>query len=550
MGRTRDIAAILGATEASNSSNVALLNTNSSVGLDSAQVSAIGVPTYDSIGALPLTGLSAGDQAFVSSNSRLYFSNGSGWYSQSIVNADPRWADSIGSGVGEPAGTLTISDSATPLIVKAVGADSDGLPLTNSITLADSAQYVFDMTQDSSVFTFTPKTKAQAIAASVAGNIDSNGASIDVTFKVTDGISILSKPSIVKYDWILLGMEFTISRSVFVRTGEAQSAMSSQWSSIRTAAGTSTYDNFLTGSGAQPFALFDGYYTMEFATNTNLTVEMAGGSGGVANNTVSGNRGWGRRLVYGWTIPSGTKLLFGIGSQGQDKFGGGSCGSAAGMSFIAKYNAGHANSSINSYTPMAIAAGGSALSNYTSVTSVYAQAPAIADTGAITTRTQAAGVPSRAAVNSASGRFSQGSGGSGWNTEPTNQSGSHSNLPGIITNGLYGQDTGYLDGGFGGGGGMHDTGNNYAPGGGGYWGGFEVGSTAASGAHNQYGYYDGIGATSGGSAVEGASPRFGPYSMVDAAGFTTLQSVVESTSESFTSGNSYGGKMKFTFAQA
>ena len=508
---------------------------------------ASGVTVYDSIGALPLTGLSAGDQAFVSSNSRLYFSNGTGWYSQSIVNADPRWADSIGSGVGEPAGTLTIVDSATPLVVKAIGADSDGLPLTNSITLADSAQYVFDMTQDSSVFTFTPKTKAQVIASSVAGNIDSNGASIDVTFKVTDGISILSKPAIVKYDWILQNMEFTIARSSFSRTGEVQSAMSSQWNTIRTAAGTSTYDTFLAGSGAQPFALFDGYYTMQFAIDTNLTVEMAGGSGGIAPNTPSNNRGWGRRLVYGWVIPSGTKLLFGIGSSGLDYTGSYGGGSAAGMSFIAKYNTGHANSSINSYTPMAIAAGGSALSNYTSVTSVYGQAPSIVETGAITTRTVAAGTPSRAAAESASGRSQTAGGGSGWNTQSSSTDAS-GGFAGIITNGMHGHDTGYLDGGFGGGGGKDDPNNNYAPGGGGYWGGYEVGSVGASGAHGAYGYYDAV--NSGGTAVEGASARYGPYSMVDAAGFTTLQTAVESTSESFTSGNNYGGKMKFTFAQA
>ena len=205
MSRTRDIATILGATEASNTSNVALLNTNSSVGLDSSQVSTIagaeGIATYDSTGALPVSH-NVGDQAFVTGVSRLYFSNGSGWYSQDIINANPRWADSVGSGIGEPNGTLTIVDSATPLIVKAVGVDSDALPLTTSVTLPDSAQYVFTTSSDSSVFTFTPKTLAQAQASSVAGLIDSNVASIDVTFKVTDGISILSKPAIITYQWL------------------------------------------------------------------------------------------------------------------------------------------------------------------------------------------------------------------------------------------------------------------------------------------------------------------------------------------------------------
>ena len=209
MSRTRDIAAILSATEASNTNNVALLNTNSSVGLDSSQVSTIagaeGVATYDSTGALPVSH-NVGDQAFVTGVSRLYFSNGSGWYSQNIINANPRWADSVGSGVGEPNGTLTIVDSATPLIVRAVGVDSDALPLTTSVTLPDSAQYVFTTSSDSSVFTFTPKTLAQAQASSVAGLIDSNSADISVTFKVTDGISILSKPAIITYQWIATGL--------------------------------------------------------------------------------------------------------------------------------------------------------------------------------------------------------------------------------------------------------------------------------------------------------------------------------------------------------
>ena len=194
--RTRDIVRILGKTEAANASNNALLNTASDVGK---------IATVATINDLPATH-SVGDQIFVTGVSRLYFSNGSGWYSQNIINANPRWADSVGSGVGEPNGTLTIVDSATPLIVRAVGVDSDALPLTTSVTLPDSAQYVFTTSSDSSVFTFTPKTLAQAQASSVAGLIDSNSADISVTFKVTDGISILSKPAIITYQWLATGL--------------------------------------------------------------------------------------------------------------------------------------------------------------------------------------------------------------------------------------------------------------------------------------------------------------------------------------------------------
>jgi hypothetical protein len=176
-------------------------------GLDSAQVTAIassvggsGVTVYDSIGALPISH-TAGDQAFVTAASRLYFSNGSGWYTQNIINANPRWADSIGSGVGEPSTEYTIVDSATPLVVVARAVDSDALPLTHSIILSDSAQYVFSVSLDSSVYTFTPFSRDSAEINVAAGNIDSAYANINVTFKATDGISILSKPSIITYSW-------------------------------------------------------------------------------------------------------------------------------------------------------------------------------------------------------------------------------------------------------------------------------------------------------------------------------------------------------------
>ena len=105
MSRNSDIAKILGRTEAVNVSNTALGTGDGG-----------GVATYDSTGALPVSH-TVGDQAFVTAVSRLYFSNGTGWYSQNIINANPRWADSAGSGVGEPAATYDIVDSATPLIV-------------------------------------------------------------------------------------------------------------------------------------------------------------------------------------------------------------------------------------------------------------------------------------------------------------------------------------------------------------------------------------------------------------------------------------------------
>jgi len=48
-----------------------------------------GLTVYATKEDLPTSGLTAGDQAYVSANSRLYVSNGSGWYNVALINATP-----------------------------------------------------------------------------------------------------------------------------------------------------------------------------------------------------------------------------------------------------------------------------------------------------------------------------------------------------------------------------------------------------------------------------------------------------------------------------
>ena len=352
MSRTRDIARMLGLTEVTNTSNNALLHTASNVG---------GVTTYATINDLPLSH-TVGDQAFVTSVSRLYFSNGTGWYSQNIINANPRWADSVGSGVGEPNGTLTIVDSATPLIVKAIGVDSDGLPLTNSISLADSAQYVFNTTQDSSIFTFTPKTLAQAQASSVAGLIDSNAASINVTFRVTDGISILSKPAIISYEWLSSGLyDFTSfvfrpGTSTF-NAGNASAAQSSGYTEANAGSGSTangpaghTLTEYLANttdynqsthtwlSDTNYFNLYNstrGLLEWTVPSTGTYTIKAMGGAGGGTSAISNGSLGGKGSFAQGnMNLTSGGKILLVIGHRGRDSTSAGTSGSGAGGSFV------------------------------------------------------------------------------------------------------------------------------------------------------------------------------------------------------------------------
>ena len=168
--------------------------------LDSADIVSIANNTsaatavFDTLDSLPTTGLSAGQQAFVNGNNRLYISNGTGWYNLTFVNRTPTWFT-------EPDATYEITDSATPLVIVAKATDSDNsdVTLVNQSVVSDSAQYMVDVSNDSSVWTFTPKS-ADSIGIEVAaGNLtDSNGDFI-YTFKWSDGINFVSKAATISY---------------------------------------------------------------------------------------------------------------------------------------------------------------------------------------------------------------------------------------------------------------------------------------------------------------------------------------------------------------
>jgi len=166
-------------------------------GLDSADILNItgtALQVFDALDSLPMTGLSEGDEAFIKNTNRLYISDGSGWYNTTLVNRSPTWAT-------EPDATYDIADSATPLVITALATDSDNPDkgLLNQSIVSDSAQYMVDITVDSSVWTFTPKTASQIGAFVAAGNLtDSNGDFV-YTFKWSDGISFVSKAVTIGY---------------------------------------------------------------------------------------------------------------------------------------------------------------------------------------------------------------------------------------------------------------------------------------------------------------------------------------------------------------
>lgn len=171
------------------------------IGLDSAGVLGItgqGAVHYTSLDSLPMTGLTEGSKALVETDefNRLYLSDGNGWYNVGFnITYSPSWST-------EPDAEYTIADSATPLVITALATDSDTPNLINQSVLSDSGQYLVDVTFDSSVFTFTPKSQDSIGQEVTAGNLtDSNTNSFSYTFKFSDGINIVSKITSFVYNF-------------------------------------------------------------------------------------------------------------------------------------------------------------------------------------------------------------------------------------------------------------------------------------------------------------------------------------------------------------
>jgi len=92
MGRTRDIAAILGKTEITNSNNDRILTIDDNGFIqDSSYITSLasstGLAFFETVDSLPTSSLTAGDEAFVADSNKYYMSNGSVWYGRVMVDS-------------------------------------------------------------------------------------------------------------------------------------------------------------------------------------------------------------------------------------------------------------------------------------------------------------------------------------------------------------------------------------------------------------------------------------------------------------------------------
>ena len=136
-----------------------------------------GLTVYATLDDLPTTGLTSGDQAYVSATSRFYISNGSGWYNVALVNATPNLTIS-------PSGAIELNTdgSTTTITLTATDSDYPDAALTFSVDSGGDFFKMATVSQDSSVFTITPRSEDSAIA------LGDDGAAT-LTFKASDGIA-------------------------------------------------------------------------------------------------------------------------------------------------------------------------------------------------------------------------------------------------------------------------------------------------------------------------------------------------------------------------
>ena len=229
-------------------------NQEGTSGLDSAGVLSLagsGTNVYESLDSLP-SAPAEGSKALVNSVNRLYISDGDGWYNIDLdTGFTPRWDSG-----GEPDASYSIADSATPLIVTARAVDSDGTTPINQSFVSDSAQYMVTISNDSSVWTFTPKS-ADSIGIEVgAGNLTESNGDFVYTFKWSDGVSFVSKAVTIAYNPSALDTWFgdraVMYQGEYANSSDTYYASTFSYVSIDTPSNASDFSNAAYNGGNTP----------------------------------------------------------------------------------------------------------------------------------------------------------------------------------------------------------------------------------------------------------------------------------------------------------
>ena len=125
------------------------------------------------------TGMSTGDQAYISSTNMLYLYTGTGWYLIATVQNDAP------SAITNVDSAYSLDSNGTPTVITAVSTDPEGFPLTWSYAITSgSLGSTATISQTDNVFTITPSTNSAddgTFTLTISATDGTNGAVNTVT---------------------------------------------------------------------------------------------------------------------------------------------------------------------------------------------------------------------------------------------------------------------------------------------------------------------------------------------------------------------------------
>jgi hypothetical protein len=259
---------------------------------------------------------------------------------------------------------------------------------------------------------------------------------------------------------------------------------------------------YVSSSGTALYKPYTGYYSMQLGVDCTVNIRCKGASAGypVLNSTAGAKTlGYGRDVEGTFSLSANDILVWGVGKTGENGVSGG--GSAGGGATFCYKRVGFTD------TILVVGAGGSGTPNYASwqdqsrIAGSTRPGNSAVPLSAKGTGNHSAIISSRAAKTNLSwynnthsggvGRSAAGGGGGGFNNSGRDKDGAiNTNFGrGLLTSNANfegGFTAPNKRGGFGGGGGHVGT-NGYSAGGGGYFGGMEVGNVP--GAHTAYAFF-------------------------------------------------------------
>ena len=260
-------------------------NSGNDIGAVSTESSGATVAAYSLMSELPLTGVAAGAQAFVSENNKLFLWTGTGWYNIALVNQSPTPITGV-----NPSYALAIDG--TPTVVTAASTDPDGLPLTWSYQVTSGALgSTATVTQADNVFTITPSV------------LEADSGEFTLTFSASDGINQAVANSQFSLNW---GPE--PAGVLFTTIGDNSWTVPADVTSIHIVAigggggGAATGGGSGSGGGGGGAGL-QWKNNCPVTPGETFTVRVGaggtGGSSGYSNPTVNGNTGGESGVISG-----------------------------------------------------------------------------------------------------------------------------------------------------------------------------------------------------------------------------------------------------------